>query len=128
MTVRKWLCVIAAASVVAAGVMGGGCARQSGSTVSTTSATTSPGQPTNKARVEIIDFSMKPATVNVTKGGTVTWTNKNSTDHTVTADNGDFSSGTLSPGKTFARVFAKTGSYGYHCKIHPDITGQVVVK
>jgi plastocyanin len=63
----------------------------------------------------------------VTKGATVTWTNTDSAPHTVTADGGAFSSATLADGSTFSHRFTTTGTFAYHCAIHPSMTGTVIV-
>ncbi len=68
-----------------------------------------------------------PATVNVTGGTTVTWVNEDSMPHTVTSRDGLFDSPTLNRGQRFSYKFDKPGTYGYFCKIHPAMTGQVMV-
>lgn len=78
--------------------------------------------------VEIKGFAFNPATVSVSVGTTVTWTNNDSTAHTVTADDGSFQSGTLDPGKSFSFTFTKAGSFSYHCEFHPNMTATVTVK
>ena len=49
------------------------------------------------------------------------------TPHTVTADNNLFDAGPISPGDTFENVFDTPGELGYHCSIHPWMTGRVMV-
>ncbi len=75
----------------------------------------------------IVDYAFKPATLTVTVGTTVTWTNTGSAAHTVTADDGSFGSGTLQGGATFRQTFSKAGTYAYHCSIHSSMTATVVV-
>jgi predicted lipoprotein with Yx(FWY)xxD motif/plastocyanin len=82
----------------------------------------------NSVAVEIKGFAYNPATVEVAVGTTVTWTNNDSTAHTVTADDGSFQSGTLDPGKSFSFTFTKAGSVSYHCEFHPNMTATVTVK
>ena len=48
-------------------------------------------------------------------------------NHTVTADNGEFDAGVLGKNKSFSRVFDTVGTVSYHCQIHPNMTGAVVV-
>jgi predicted lipoprotein with Yx(FWY)xxD motif len=76
----------------------------------------------------IIDFGFQPNAITVDIGATVTWTNTGAKPHTVTADDGSFDSGTLSNGGTFSFTFAKAGTYTFHCKIHPSMTGTVTVQ
>lgn len=70
-----------------------------------------------------------PATVTLVIGvnNTVTWTNNDYTIHTVTSDSGAFGSGLLNNGNSWTYTFTKAGTYGYHCAIHPFMTGEVIV-
>jgi plastocyanin len=77
--------------------------------------------------VSIVNFSFQPATITISVGTTVTWTNTASTGHTVTADAGSFKSNTLGPGVTFSQKFATAGTFTYHCSIHPSMKGTVTV-
>jgi plastocyanin len=79
------------------------------------------------AAVSIVDFAFQPPSIEVATGGTVTWTNTGQAPHTVTADDGSFDSGTLSPGATFSQTFATAGTFTYHCNIHPQMTATVIV-
>jgi len=49
------------------------------------------------------------------------------TTHTVTADGGLFNSGNLSTGQSFSFTFVSRGTFTYHCRIHPSMTGTVSV-
>ena len=73
------------------------------------------------------DQSFDPPQINLPIESTVFWTNHDSTQHTVTSDDGSFDSGPLSPGDTFDNTFDESGEFGYHCAIHPFMTGVVVV-
>ena len=68
-----------------------------------------------------------PRAINVMAGSIVSWTNDDMTPHTVTADNNLFDAGPISPGDTFENVFDTPGELGYHCSIHPWMTGRVMV-
>ena len=68
-----------------------------------------------------------PRAINVMPGSMVSWTNEDMTPHTVTADNILFDAGPISPGDTFENVFDTPGELGYHCSIHPWMTGRVMV-
>jgi len=81
----------------------------------------------NGAAVTIVDFAFQPASVEVQAGTTVTWTNSGAATHTVTADNGAFDSGQLASGATFSQTFDTAGTFTYHCEIHPQMTGTIVV-
>ena len=74
-----------------------------------------------------------PLLILVEDGATVTWTNNDSVDHTVTAGTPEdlselFDSGPLAPGETFTFTFEEPGTYVYFCTIHPGMVGSVVVQ
>ena len=79
-------------------------------------------------KVAIKDVSYSPREIKIKKGDTVTWTNADERDHTVTADDGSFKSGKLSDGETFKQKFEKPGRYKYHCDYHPRMKATVVVE
>ena len=75
-----------------------------------------------------------PDTLTVSKGTTVSWTNGDSTLHTVTsgsAESGnsgtEFDSSYLAAGKTFQHQFGTAGTFDYYCTLHPWMKGKVVV-
>ena len=79
--------------------------------------------------VLIQNFSFKPAHITIKRGTRVTWINKDMTKHTATANNGAFDSGRLRPGQSYSHTFKTAGRTNkYHCEIHPDMRGSVVVK
>jgi plastocyanin len=83
--------------------------------------------PTRK--VSIQNFSFKPAHITIKRGTKVRWINKDSTAHTATANNGrSFDSGRLGPGQRYTHTFKRASKKPYHCEIHPDMRGSVVVK
>jgi len=77
--------------------------------------------------VSISNFAFSPTSLTVKKGTTVTWTNNDSVPHTVTGDNGGPSSGSISSGTSYSYTFTTTGTFAYHCTIHPSMHGTVVV-
>jgi plastocyanin len=78
--------------------------------------------------VSIQNFAFTPSSLSVHIGDTVKWTNnEGGTTHTVTADGRSFDSGNLSPGQSYSFMFTHTGTFGYHCNIHPYMTGSVSV-
>ncbi len=100
---------------------------------STTAPTATPtGAPTatptpGTAAVSIANLSFQPSSLEVKAGTTVTWTNNDNTVHTVTSNSGAFDSGNLAVGSTFSFTFTQTGSFSYHCNIHPSMTGTITV-
>lgn len=77
-------------------------------------------------------FSPNPVRAKV--GDMVTWTNTDTSLHTVTqgdatkgAITGGFDSKILAPNKTYSYTFAKGGDFAYYCQLHPTMVGTVVV-
>jgi plastocyanin len=75
--------------------------------------------------VAIAGFAFDPSTLEVTPGTEVTWTNQDSAQHTVTADDGSFDSGPIDQGATFSTTV--NGPVTYVCAIHPTMTGTIRV-
>jgi plastocyanin len=73
-------------------------------------------------------FAFQPATLEVTAGTTVTWTNDDPAPHTVSARDGAFGSDQLDPGDMFQTTLAQAGTFEYLCQIHPAMSGTVVVR
>jgi plastocyanin len=82
------------------------------------------------AEVKIDNFSFGPATLTVSVGTSVTWTNRDDIPHTVvsTDDPKTFKSKVLDTDEKFSFTFSKAGTYAYFCSIHPKMTGKVVVQ
>ncbi|HVM20446.1 MAG TPA: plastocyanin/azurin family copper-binding protein [Egibacteraceae bacterium] len=79
------------------------------------------------AGVEIRDFRFAPADLKVPSGTTVTWQQTGDAPHTVTADGGEFDSGIIDAGGSFAHTFDEAGTYAYLCSLHPQMAGTVTV-
>jgi plastocyanin len=77
--------------------------------------------------VTIVDFAYQPSAIFTSAGETVTWYNAGGAAHTVDADSGAFDSPTLNPGHDYSVTFDTGGVYFYHCDIHPNMRGIVVV-
>ena len=77
--------------------------------------------------VSIADFAFAPATLTITVGDTVTWTNEDPLVHTATSTSGAFDTGDLGQGESSSVTFTTPGTYPYLCAPHPDMTGQVIV-
>ncbi|HSV16312.1 MAG TPA: cupredoxin family copper-binding protein [Tepidisphaeraceae bacterium] len=77
--------------------------------------------------VTIQDMSFSPTSVHAKVGDTVIWTNADDQDHTVIAADGSFNSGDIGSGRSFQHKFTRAGTFGYYCKYHPRMKGNVVV-
>lgn len=100
--------------------------------------------PPGTIAVAIQDFSFSPASVTISAGTTIRWTNAGPSAHTTTSDDGAWASATLgapqggdgygggSAGGTFDFKFTQAGTYPYHCSLHPPssypgFTGTITV-
>src|SRR5882672_7981841 len=77
---------------------------------------------------EMRGMAFSPNRLDVAAGATVEWTNRDQVEHSVTADDGSWDSGSIAPGGTWRHTFATPGTYAFHCTPHPYMTGAVVVK
>ena len=78
--------------------------------------------------VKIDNFSFSPKSLTVKIGTTVTWMNQDDIPHNVVSTEKKFSSPVLDTDQHFAFRFQEPGTYPYYCKIHPMMTGTVVVE
>lgn len=87
-------------------------------------------QAPQSAEVKIDNFSFGPASLTISVGSTVTWTNRDDIPHTVVSadDPKVFKSRVLDTDEKFSFTFTKAGTYAYFCSIHPKMTGKVIVQ
>ena len=78
--------------------------------------------------VDIAGSAFSPGSVTVAVGDTVTWTNADAQNHTATADDGSWDTGTISSSTPKSVTLATAGTFPYHCKIHPSMTATLVVQ
>jgi 3',5'-cyclic-AMP phosphodiesterase len=78
--------------------------------------------------VKIDNFSFTPKAITVKLGTAVTWTNRDDIPHNVVSTEKKFSSPVLDTDQAFSFKFQEPGSYPYFCKIHPTMTGTIVVE
>jgi len=112
--------VLTLAVAVGIGACGGGDSKKGqGAQV------TAPGE----ASVKIVSFQFTPATVTVKLGAKVTWTNEDSTVHSIkdTSPLATPVSQDLGQGATFSITYGQPGTYSYICGIHQYMTGSVTV-
>ena len=85
---------------------------------------------TSTNQVSIKNYMFTPMAITVKVGTTVTWTNTDSVNHTITADNNSTdapNSMDIGKGKSYDFTFKKAGTYTYHCFPHPYMHGTVTV-
>jgi plastocyanin len=78
--------------------------------------------------VDIAGFAFSPQSITIAVGDTVTWSNADAQNHTATADDASFDTGTIAGGTSKSVTFETAGTFGYHCKIHPAMTATIVVQ
>jgi plastocyanin len=128
---RPCLLVLFLGLTAACGSSGGG----SSTPTTPTPTTPAPAPATGTQNVSIVANSRtlgsnayKPNPLTIAKGTAVRWTNDDTIVHTSTSDTGVFSSGNVQPGDHFDFTFQDSGTFPYHCTIHPGMVGTVVVQ
>jgi len=76
---------------------------------------------------EIKLFKFQPDVIQVPVGTTVTWTNEDAIQHSVTAADGSFDSGFFNQSESYSRTFDQPGTYLYVCARHASMHGEVDV-
>ena len=87
------------------------------------------------ATVTVATFAFAPDPLEVAAGTTITFTNEDAIDHTVTAGTREapepdtFDGSLPEQGATFELTLDQPGTYDYFCQIHdgPGMTAQIVV-
>ena len=80
------------------------------------------------SNVNMQNISYQPATVTISVGDSVAWHNLDTVPHTVTADDGSSDSMNVAPGTSYSRAFTQPGNFTYHCNIHSNMHGTVMVQ
>jgi plastocyanin len=83
--------------------------------------------PAKAVTVTIARFAFTPGVVSVPVGASVTWINNDDDAHSVVADGKAFRSAPLDTGDRYSFTFQAAGTYGYHCGLHPQMVGKIVV-
>ena len=80
------------------------------------------------SQVMIDNFVYSPVPLTVKVGTTVTWINHDDIPHTVDSTQGKFKSAALDTDDKFEFRFTEAGEYPFYCRIHPKMTGKIVVQ
>lgn len=80
-----------------------------------------------RASVTAADFAFSAGTVSTGRGTAVRWSFSGPSDHTATSWLDLFDSGVRRAGSSFAFPLVAAGTYGYRCRLHPEMTGTLKV-
>jgi plastocyanin len=98
------------------------------STLATAQAAPAAAAPASIVEVKIDNFAFSPATITVKAGTQVTWINHDDIPHTVDSTEGRFKSKALDTDDTFQFTFTAPGEYPFYCRMHPKMTGKIIVQ
>lgn len=98
-------------------------AAASASTALVCQETTDPGDVT----ASIKDFAFDPADIQAKVGQAIAFSNTGAAPHTVTLDDGSCTTPNIAAGAADGLVFNAAGSYPFHCAIHAQMKGTIVV-
>lgn len=88
----------------------------------------------NQKKQKIQDVSITsngfiPQTVTLKKGGIITWTNEDKTNHQVVGESNLWGSKIeLKPGQKFSQQFDVPGEYLYSCSLQPELKAKILVQ
>ena len=129
-----------------------GCSSASSAPSASPTPSPSPTASPKPVAISIKSFAFNPATVEVVKGTTVTWTNEDPVNHTITTGtpppsapplpsgasptpspslstgDGRISSGRIQAANTFSFTFNEAGIFTYFCSVHPRMVATITVK
>jgi plastocyanin len=126
----RWsaMALVTVVSLMALGGTLASSASQSGGGSGTAHAA-SAGAPTGpEMEVKIDNFVFSPGVVTVKAGTQVTWINKDDIPHTVDSTQGKFKSAGLDTDDKFQFKFTEPGEYPFYCRMHPKMTGKIIVQ
>lgn len=79
-------------------------------------------------KVNILANQFSPSAINMLPGAKITWTNADTETHSIVSDDAtSFNSGNIAPGGSFSFTPSATGTYAYHCGVHPGVQGTIYV-
>ena len=77
--------------------------------------------------VTMKNAAFSPASLTITTGSTVTWTNDDNVIHTVTTVDGNLNSGDIAVGASYSKTFSTAGTFNYYDAHNTSMTGVLVV-
>ena len=85
-------------------------------------------QPEEAVTISMTKDAFAPASVTVSRGGTVTWRNDDAVAHAVVdAANGMDGNTDIPPGGIFRHTYTRSGTFVFGDPLHPQLTGTVYV-
>ena len=126
MVKTRWVRLVAGLFVLSLVVAACGGDDDGGGTTATTGTTGETAGGGGGASITIADFAFDPDTITVSGPTEVTITNDDSAPHTFTADDDSFNV-QIAPGATETVTVDVSQTTGFHCTIHPEMTGTVEV-
>ncbi|HXY04271.1 MAG TPA: cupredoxin family copper-binding protein [Terriglobales bacterium] len=78
--------------------------------------------------IKIDNFAFVPGALTVKTGTRVIWVNHDDIPHTVDSTEGKFRSGALDTDDHFQFLFMDPGEYQFFCRLHPKMTGKIIVQ
>jgi plastocyanin len=126
MTKAGWVRLVAGLFVLSLVVAACGGDDDGGGTTGGATGATETGSGGGGTTITIAGFAFDPDTITVSGPTEVTITNEDSATHTFTLDDGSVDQ-TVEPGATETVTVDVSASTGFHCNIHPQMTGQIEV-
>jgi plastocyanin len=77
--------------------------------------------------VSITATAFSPTSRTIATTDAIKWTNNDTKNHQVVANNGSFVSPTIAPGKSYTHTFNTAGTFRYHDALYPSHTGKIIV-
>lgn len=119
----SWLGAVLLSLALVAGACSGDSGEGGDATETDAGGDIAPGSTT----ISIADLTFEPTTLSVSSGQTeISITNADSVDHTFTLDDGSVDEA-VAAGQTATVAVDLTESTGFHCEIHPSMTGTIEV-
>jgi len=69
-----------------------------------------------------------PSPIEVVKGDSVVWRNKDPFPHSVTTEDHLIDSGEIGDGKSWTYKANRVGEFSYMCTLHPSMKGKLIVR
>ena len=73
-------------------------------------------------------MAFHPASLEVARGDTVVWINRDLVPHSATGRDRGWTTGVLARDREGRRVAGRAGEVRYFCELHPVMTGRIVVR